>query len=74
MAWHYVTAELAKRARVATSQIAHHKRYGNAEAQREARADMAAVRIESAIRSEAGYLDEDRLNALADLMFEVEPE
>ncbi|MXM65521.1 hypothetical protein GR925_19200 [Streptomyces sp. HUCO-GS316] len=47
---------------------------GNTEAHREARADMAAIRLESAIRLEAGHLDEDRLNALADLMFEVEPE
>ncbi|MER6728216.1 hypothetical protein ABT286_21810 [Streptomyces rochei] len=47
---------------------------GNVEARAAARADMAAVRIESVIRQEAGYLDEDRLNALADLMFEVEPE
>ena len=74
MAWHYSTAELAKRARVATSQIAHHTRMGNEESRREARAEMAAIRIESTILSEAGYVDEDRPNALADLMFEVEPE
>ncbi|GGQ10907.1 hypothetical protein GCM10010215_39930 [Streptomyces virginiae] len=74
MAWHYATAALAKRARTATAQIAIHTRMGNEEAHREARAEMAAVRLESAIRSEAGYLDEDRLNRLADLMFEVEPE
>jgi len=72
MAWHYATAELAKRARIATGQIAAATTHGNAEARREARAEMAAIRIESTIRSEAGYLDEDRLNALADLMFEVD--
>ncbi|MDX2833489.1 hypothetical protein [Streptomyces scabiei] len=74
MAWHYATAELAKRARLATGQIAAATAHGNTETRRQARAEMAAIRIESTIRSEAGYLDEDRLNALADLMFEVEPE
>ncbi|WP_327747995.1 hypothetical protein [Streptomyces europaeiscabiei] len=39
-----------------------------------ARAEMAACRIENTIRQEAGHLDEERLNKLADLMFEVEPE
>ncbi|WP_329332557.1 hypothetical protein OG866_06960 [Streptomyces sp. NBC_00663] len=39
-----------------------------------ARAEMAACRIENTIRQEAGLLDEERLNRLADLMFEVEPE
>ncbi|MFD5625288.1 hypothetical protein [Streptomyces sp. NPDC127072] len=72
MAWHYSTAELARKARTVTATIASASAHGNAEAHREARAEMAALRIESTIRSEAGYLDEDRLNRLADLMFEVD--
>jgi hypothetical protein len=39
-----------------------------------ARAEMAACRIENTIRQEAGLVDEETLNRLADLMFEVEPE
>ncbi|MFH9575720.1 hypothetical protein ACH4MG_34960 [Streptomyces sp. NPDC017454] len=72
MASKYATPELQNRARIATAQIAINTRNGNVEAHEQARADMAAVRIESVIRSEAGYLDEDRLNRLADLMFEVD--
>lgn len=72
MAWHYATDDLARKARSITASLASASAHGNADAFRVARAEMAALRIESTIRSEAGYLDEGRLNRLADMMFEVE--
>lgn len=73
MASKYATPEIQRRALRAMGQIAIHTRNKNPEGVRAARADIAVARIESAIVAEAGYVDEDRLNALADLMFEVDP-
>lgn len=74
MASKYATPEIQRRAHSARGQMAIHTRRGNVEAVRAARSDLAQARLESVIQEEAGYLDEDRLNRLADLMFEVDPE